>query len=163
MSSNNRKIFDIPTQYAMLFGKIDLNNQNVSNMSNKPTEFESVLRAQQALGGCSKLPEENVLANMAESAANKMLNSDRGQELLFKADKYNMPIDKSNIDWLQLIDDIEEYENLLLEAIEVGVIWDESEYDPVPLQQEIEDARHLNFNDSRVMLSDFHASRGVEV
>ena len=74
-----------------------------------------------------------------------------------------MPVDRKDIDWLQLIDDVEQYETLLSEARDVGVIWDETEYDPLPLQQEIEDARHRNFAENSLMFANFYASRGVEV
>ena len=163
MSSIDRKYFDIPTQYAMLFGKIELDNQNVSSMSKKPTEFESVCRAQEALGGVRELPTEGTFERLAKLSHNKMFDSQRGQELLFKAEQYNMPVDRKDIDWLQLIDDVEQYETLLSEARDVGVIWDETEYDPIPLSQEIEDARHRNVIENNLMFANFYASRGVEV
>ena len=53
MSSIDRKYFDIPTQYAMLFGRLDT------------TEFESVCRAQEVLG--------DTFERLAESPHNKPL------------------------------------------------------------------------------------------
>jgi hypothetical protein len=164
MSSIDKKYFDIPTQYALLFGRIDSCNKNENNMTNnKPTAFESVCRAQEALGGIRELPSEGTFERLADSTHNKMFDSKRGQELLFKAEQYNMPVDRKNIDWLQLIDQIEEYETLLSEARDVGVIWDETEYDPLPLQQEIEEAIHRNVTENSLMFANFYASRGVEV
>lgn len=163
MSPNNIKYFDLPTQYAVLFGKIDLDNQKESIMEKKPTSFDSARKAQETLGGVHNLPLKGTFERLADSVNNNMFNSVRGQELLLKAEQYNMPIDRSDIDWLQLIDDIDQYEALLEEAKELGVYWDESEYDPIPLQQEIEEARHIDFADSRAMLASFYSSRGVEV
>lgn len=163
MSSNNIKHFDIPIQYAVLFGKIDLDNQKDSFMGKRPTSYDSACKAQEALGGVSELPIKGTLERLVNSANDKMFDSARGQELLFKAEQYNMPVDRNNIDWLQLIDDIDQYEALLEEARELGIEWDESEYDPIPLEQEIEEIRHINFADSRAMLSSFYSSRGVEV
>ena len=148
MSSIDIKNFDLPTQYAMLF---------------KPIAFESACRAQEALGGVRELPLEGTFERLAESAHNKMFDSQRGQELLFKAEQYNMSVDRDNIDWLQLIDDIDQYETLLAEARDLGIIWDETEYDPIPLEQEIEEARHRIFTENSLMFSSFYASRGLEV
>ncbi len=163
MSSINRKYFDLPTQYAVLFGKIDLNNQKENIMGKRTTSFDSACKAQEALGGVRELPIKGTFERLAKSANDRMFDSERGQELLFKAEQYNMPIDRNNIDWLQLIDDIDQYESLLEEARELGIEWDESEYDPIPLEQEIEEVRHINFADSRAILSSFYSSRGVEV
>ncbi len=42
-----------------------------------------------------------------------MLESSRGQELLELANKYNIHYEKDSINWLELIDKVENYEELL--------------------------------------------------
>lgn len=162
MSSTNTKHFDLSTQYAVLFGKMNITNKT-HTMGKKPTSFDSACKAQEALGGTRELPLKGTFERLANLANNKMFDSERGQELLFKAEQYNMPVDRNNIDWLQLSDDIDQYEALLAEASELGIEWDDSEYDPIPLEQEIEEAKHINFADSKAMLSSFYSSRGLEV
>jgi hypothetical protein len=80
----------------------------------------------------------NTLKNISERADNKFLLGDRGKELLDKVSQYRIPIDKNNLNWFDLIDEVADYELLLEEAYRAGVDWDISEYDPVALQQEIE-------------------------
>lgn len=81
---------------------------------------------------------KEAMARMAKRVYDNMLGSERGEELLTKAEKYNIPYEADSINWLKLINDVETYEELLAEADEYNIAWDLSEYDPVGLQQEIE-------------------------
>ena len=78
------------------------------------------------------------MSRMAKRVYENMLGSERGEELLAKAEKYNIPYKADSINWLKLINEVETYEELLSEADEYNIAWDLSEYDPVGLQQEIE-------------------------
>jgi hypothetical protein len=78
------------------------------------------------------------LAKTSEKVENKLLLSDRGQELLRKVSYYKIPLNKNKLNWLELIDEVAHYEMLLEEAHDLGIDWDISEYDPVGLEQEIE-------------------------
>lgn len=87
----------------------------------------------------SKINE--LFGRMAKDAYFKMLCSTRGKEILAKANKYNIPYDttKTKIDWLLLIDQVNEYDSMLAEAKEYGMYWDISEYDPAGLKSELEE------------------------
>ncbi|KAF4531104.1 hypothetical protein B566_EDAN019133, partial [Ephemera danica] len=81
---------------------------------------------------------KEAMSRMAKRVYDNMLGSERGEELLSKAEEYNIPYEEDCINWLKLINDVESYEELLAEAEEYNIAWDLSEYDPVGLQQEIE-------------------------
>lgn len=81
---------------------------------------------------------KNTFKNVFERANNKFLLGERGKELINKVSQYKIPLDKDNLNWLDLIDEVADYELLLEEAYDLGVDWDTSVYDPVGLQQEIE-------------------------
>lgn len=89
-----------------------------------------------------------LFGRMAKDAYFKMLCSERGKEILAKANKYNIPHDKTKtkIDWLRLIDQVNEYDSLLREAEEYGIYWDLSEYDPRGLESELEEHIRLERN-----------------
>ncbi len=98
-------------------------------------------------------------ARSGQRAYIKMLVSDRGQEILADADKYMIPYDKDNIDWLRLIDQIENYEPLLKEAEEHDVKWDYKLYDPIGLKQQIEECISQERKWTRERDSDYSSSR----
>ena len=68
-------------------------------------------------------------------------SSDRGQELLSKASHYKIPVDRNNLNWFELIDEVARYEMLLEDAHDLGIEWDISYYDVIGLEQEIEHFR----------------------
>jgi len=78
------------------------------------------------------------MSRMSKRVYENMIGSERGEELLAKAEKYNISYKADSINWLKLINEVETYEELLSEADEYNIAWDLSEYDPVGLQQEIE-------------------------
>jgi hypothetical protein len=79
-----------------------------------------------------------LLERKARSAFEKMMISERGQELLAKAREYNISFDAQNVDFLSLMDEIDEYEALIARSDELNMDWDFDCYDPVGLEQEIE-------------------------
>ena len=80
-----------------------------------------------------------------------------------RARKYNIPFDASSVDYHQLSRKIDQYEFLLDEAKRWDISWDIKIYDPVALEQELEDARSRYWGETRAMRSDYYSSRRVAV
>ena len=78
-----------------------------------------------------------------------------------RARKYNIPFDASSVDYHQLSRKIDQYEFLLDEAKRWDISWDIKIYDPVVLEQEIEEARSRYWGETRSMRSDYYSSRRV--
>lgn len=102
---------------------------------------------------------KEAMARMAKRVYENMLGSERGEELLAKAKEYNIPYDKNYINWLVLINVVEEYEALLLQANEYNIDWDLSEYDPIGLQQEIDYCIHGSRKETNDLYRDYFDSR----
>lgn len=102
---------------------------------------------------------KEAMARMAKRVYDNMLGSERGEELLTKAEKYNIPYEADSINWLKLINDVETYEELLAEADEYNIAWDLSEYDPVGLQQEIEYCVSASREETNGLHRDYFNSR----
>ena len=56
---------------------------------------------------------------------------------------------------------IDEWENLLSQAEELGIDWDESDYDVVGLEQEIETSERAEYEARGDMYSSYYANVGV--
>ena len=80
-----------------------------------------------------------------------------------RARKYNIPFDASSVDYHQLCRKIDHYEVLLDEAKRWDISWDIKIYDPVALEQELEDARSRYWGETREIRSDYFSSRRVGV
>ena len=80
-----------------------------------------------------------------------------------RARKYNIPFDASSVDYHQLSRKIDQYEFLLDEAKRWDIFWDIKIYDPVALEQELENARARYWGEIREMRSDYFYSRRVGV
>ena len=102
---------------------------------------------------------KEAMSRMAKRVYENMLGSERGEELLSKAEEYNIPYTAYSINWLKLINDVESYEELLAEAEEYNIAWDLSEYDPVGLQQEIEYCVRSGIAETRDLYQDYFDSR----
>lgn len=102
---------------------------------------------------------KEAMSRMAKRVYDNMLGSERGEELLSKAEEYNIPYTADSINWLKLINDVESYEELLAEAEEYNIAWDLSEYDPVGLQQEIEYCVRSGIAETRDLYRDYFDSR----
>jgi hypothetical protein len=59
--------------------------------------------------------------------------------------------------------DIDNYEYLLAKAKDYCVDWDISEYDPLALEELIEEAEHNTYTADQELRSYFSLTRGVEV
>ena len=80
-----------------------------------------------------------------------------------RARKYNIPFDVNTVDYHQLSRKIDQYECLLDEAKRWDIFWDIKIYDPVALEQELEEARSRYWGETRAMHSDYYSSRRVAV
>ena len=96
---------------------------------------------------------------MAKRVYVNMLESERGQEILSKAEKYNIPYNQSQIWWLDLIKAVDEYEAMLEEAKEQNITWDIGEYDPAALRQALDDNLHCAIREKRETYWDAYRDR----
>ena len=145
-------------------GKIEDSNPCKSTMTNISTfpSFKSDSEYDESERIDFILPIEEVIemfARKAKSVRERMEISERGQATLIKALKYKIDFDKQNIDWLLLIDEVEEYECLIKEANELGVDWDYRYYDPVGLEQEIKVYEHGEYQAECDANAAYYASR----
>jgi len=90
---------------------------------------------QLALG---KRTYRNYTTNLAEAINDNYLG-EYEIELLTKANKYEIPYNPEKINWIELIDIIDEYESLIKKAIECGISWRLSSFDLLGLEQAIEE------------------------
>lgn len=81
-------------------------------------------------------------------------------ELLDKAYKYNISY-INEYSFSSLENKIDEWESLLSQAEELGVAWDESEYDVVGLQQEIEYSERSEYEARGDLYNSYYANVGV--
>ena len=84
------------------------------------------------------------------------------EEQIARADKYNIPYNAYTVNFLELKQKIDEYEELLKEAKDYCIDWDKLEYDPVALCQEIEEQERRASYENDDLYSYFVQSRGLE-
>ena len=88
-------------------------------------------------------------------------------QLLDKAYNYgintNLKLDQdfTEYDFASLADKVYEWEDLLEKANDLGLAWDENDYDVIGLEQEIESYEASCFQEHRTLYSDFLSSRRV--
>jgi hypothetical protein len=85
------------------------------------------------------------------------------EEQIERANLYNIPYENYGNDYYRLMQDIDQYEYLLEKAKDYCVDWDTSEYDPLALEQLIEEAEHNAYLYNQELRSYFSLTRGVEV
>jgi hypothetical protein len=85
------------------------------------------------------------------------------EEQIERANFYNIPYKSYGEDYYRLMVDIDHYEYLLEKAKDYCVDGDMSEYDPVALEQELEEAEHNAYMYDQELRSYFSLTRGVEV
>ncbi len=85
------------------------------------------------------------------------------EEQIERANFYNIPYETYGDNYYQLMVDIDKYEYLLAKAKDYCVDWDTSEYDPLALEQELEEAEHNAYSQDQELRSYFSLTRGVEV
>ena len=84
------------------------------------------------------------------------------EDQIERAIAYNIPYENYKDDYYRLMQDIDQYEFLLEKAKEYCVDWDISEYDPLALEQEIEEAEHLAYLQNQEINYYYAITRGVE-
>jgi len=85
------------------------------------------------------------------------------EEQIERASLYNIPYENYSDNYYQLMVDIDKYEYLLERAKDYCVDWDISEYDPLALEQTIEEAEHNAYLQDQELRSYFSLTRGVKV
>jgi hypothetical protein len=85
------------------------------------------------------------------------------EEQIERAMFYNIPYKSYGDNYYQLMVDIDKYEYLLEKANDYCIDWDSSEYDPLVLEQAIEEAEHNAYIHDQELRSYYSQSRGVEV
>ena len=85
------------------------------------------------------------------------------EEQIERANFYNISYELYGDNYYKLMQDIDQYEYLLEKAKDYCVDWDTSEYDPVALEQLIEEAEHNAYLHDQELRSYFSLTRGVEV
>ncbi len=85
------------------------------------------------------------------------------EEQIERANFYNITYETYGDNYYQLMQDIDQYEYLLEKAKDYCVDWDTSEYDPLALEQELEEAEHNAYMADQELRAYFSLTRGVEV
>lgn len=152
-----------PSNVIRFYDSIKFNNceECMASTSTAPTIFYPKEECKDHAIGQSTRDVAMSLMRVSNNTLLKFFESARGQELLDKANEYNIPYSKKNTDFLKLDQEIAYYETLLEEAAENCIDWDLSEYNPAALEQEIDYHQRLVVNNQRQLMSDFFASRGV--
>ena len=84
------------------------------------------------------------------------------EEQIARADQYNIPYNAYTVNFFELKQKIDEYEELLGKAKDYCIDWDKLEYDPVALRQEIEEQEHRALYENDDLYAYFVQSRGLE-
>lgn len=133
----------------------------IMNISTKPN-LAGYLPAYPVSNDSITQEVRELFARTAQRTYDKELNSERGQQTIAKAIRYNIPFDKDDIDFLGLMDEISDYEFLLKIADELSLDWDERHYDAVALEKAIlaaqNDPEHEFRGDNHQFRSDYYAS-----
>ena len=103
----------------------------------------------------------NTLARKAKTVYERYLISENGKELISKANEYEIPYDKANIDFLELRDKVEEFEETIELANQHGIDWQEFGYDLLGIEQEITDAQRAESNYMSYARNELIANVGV--
>ena len=103
-----------------------------------------------------------LLDNQIENPRKQVQESFARQQVA-RAKKYKVPYSFYTVDIYELSKEIDRYEFLLREAKDLGIYWDISEYDPVALEQEIEEHKESERRSNNLMYSDYYSSVRVAV
>jgi len=85
------------------------------------------------------------------------------KEQIERANFYKISYELYGDNYYQLMQDIDQYEYLLEKAKDYCVDWDTSEYDPVALEQVIEEVEYNAYVADQALRSYFSLTRGLEV
>lgn len=133
----------------------------MSNVSTVPKLHASREHTPQSDFGIPADDLKLLFARLAKRSHEKMFASERGKEILSKAYKYKIPFDTQKINWLSLMDEIHEYELLIERADELDIDWNYDHYDPVALEQAIDDALYEEYLSQQDLSRSYYANLGV--
>ena len=75
-----------------------------------------------------------------------------------KADKFKIPYKPDNINFLELIDQVEEFEETIDQASKYGIDWERFGYDILGIEDEISEIIQNEYNDTFYARSEFYES-----
>ena len=102
-----------------------------------------------------------MLARKAKRVYERHLAKERGEELLSKAKKYNIPYNADEIDIITLRDKVEEFEEAITIADQYGIDWQNFGYDLLAIEQEIIDAQRAEHDYLKYARNELIANVGV--
>ena len=102
-----------------------------------------------------------MLARKAKRVYERHLAKERGEELLYKAKKYNIPYNADEIDIITLRDKVEEFEEAITIAAQYGIDWQNFGYDLLAIEQEIIDAQRAEHDYLKYARNELIANVGV--
>ena len=114
---------------------------------------------------CKPQIEREVLSNEVKDTFTRIgerVRKEFIEEQIARADKYSIPYNAYTVNFLELKQKIDEYEELLKKAKDYCIDWDKLEYDPVALRQEIEEQEHRASYENDDLYAYFSQSRGLE-
>lgn len=108
------------------------------------------------------LPLNNIIATLsrkAKSVYERYLISEQGRELIVKAEEYEIPYNIRTVNFLELRDQVEEFEEVIEKAAEYGINWQEFGYDMLGIEQEMAEVDQANMDYSHEACSYYLADR----
>ncbi|MEM6339477.1 MAG: hypothetical protein AAF673_06125 [Pseudomonadota bacterium] len=128
----------------------DIPSFNIPNRSNDRTDEDFGLPFSEVI---------EVLSRKAKSVYERYLISEQGRELIAKAEEYEIPYDIRTVNFLELRDQVEEFEEVIEKAAEYGINWQEFGYDMLGIEQEMIDIDQANMDYSHEACSYYLADR----
>jgi hypothetical protein len=110
------------------------------------------------------LPLSTIAANLARKAKSlyeRYLVSEEGENLLTKANEYEIPYSSKDIDIITLRDKVEEFEAAIKIANQYGINWQEFGYDLLGIEQEVADVQAAEIDYMQYARNQFLTSREV--
>ena len=129
-----------------------------SSIKDKPSFFTPDNREREDYG----LPLNDIIATLsrkAKSVYERYLISEQGRELIAKAEEYEIPYDIRTVNFLELRDQVGEFEEVIEKAAEYGINWQEFGYDLLGIEQEMIDIDQANMDYSHEACSYYLADR----
>ena len=124
-----------------------------------PANITEIPKFHEAKTECIELPEsaKETFSRIITIAKEAFI-----KEQIERANFYNISYELYGDNYCRLMQDIDQYEYLLENAKDYCVDWDTSEYDPIALEQAIEEAEYNAYLQDQSLRSYFSATRGVE-
>jgi hypothetical protein len=160
-----QKMLLSPKEVAQIFSNLEQLRQavKISNESQAvklPANIKEVPKFHEAKDEPVELSasSRDTFARIGERAREAFI-----EEQIERVNFYNIPYETYGDNYYQLMQDIDQYEYLLEKAKDHCVDWDTSEYDPVALEQAIDEAEYNAYMHDQELRSYFSSTRGLEV